>query len=47
MKEREKQIERLTWNTVALYGSIRGIIGSSLPEIPALEFSPEGEDDSG
>ncbi|GBD27687.1 hypothetical protein HRbin30_03041 [bacterium HR30] len=42
-KEREKQIERLTWNTVAMYGSIRGILGSSLPEIPALEFDPGEE----
>lgn len=42
-KEREKQIERLTWNTVAMYGSIRGIIGASLPEIPALEFDADEE----
>ncbi|GIW45359.1 MAG: hypothetical protein KatS3mg077_2641 [Candidatus Binatia bacterium] len=40
-KEREKQIERLTRNTVSMYGSIRGIIGSSLPDIPALDFDPD------
>jgi hypothetical protein len=37
-KEREKQIERLVLNTVGMYGAIRGIIGSGLPEIPALEL---------
>jgi hypothetical protein len=35
-KEREKQIERLSLNTVGMYGAIRGIIGAKLPEIPAL-----------
>lgn len=37
-KEREKQIERLVTNTVGMYGSIRGIIGAKLPEIPALDL---------
>jgi hypothetical protein len=37
-KEREKQIERLVVNTVGMYGSIRGIIGAKLPEIPALDL---------
>lgn len=37
-KEREKQIERLTLNTVGMYGSIRGFIGAKLPEIPALDL---------
>lgn len=36
--ERAKQLERLTVNTVAMYGAIRGMIGSQLPEIPALEL---------
>ncbi|MCX8072378.1 MAG: DUF2130 domain-containing protein [Candidatus Binatia bacterium] len=45
-KEREKQIERLTLNTVGMYGAIRGIIGSSLPEIPALALEgPEEPED--
>jgi len=35
-KEREKQIERVVLNTVGMYGEMRGIVGSSLPEIPAL-----------
>jgi hypothetical protein len=37
-KEREKQIERVVLNTVGMYGSIRGIIGAKLPEIPALDL---------
>jgi hypothetical protein len=36
--ERAKQIERLTVNTVAMHGAIRGAIGSQLPELPALEL---------
>jgi hypothetical protein len=35
-REREKQIERVVTNTVGMYGEMRGLIGSSLPEIPAL-----------
>lgn len=35
-KEREKQIERVITNTVGMYGEMRGIVGASLPEIPAL-----------
>ena len=37
-KEREKQIQRITTNTVGMYGDIRGIIGSSVPPIKALEL---------
>lgn len=35
-KEREKQIERVIGNTVGMYGEMSGILGGSLPEIPAL-----------
>ncbi|MEW5890009.1 MAG: DUF2130 domain-containing protein [Pseudomonadota bacterium] len=35
-KEREKQIERVVFNTIGMYGEMRGILGGSLPEIPAL-----------
>jgi hypothetical protein len=47
-KEREKQIERVILNTVGMYGEMRGIVGSSLPEIPVLTLegaagSLEGE----
>jgi hypothetical protein len=37
-KEREKQIERVLANTAGLYGEVRGIIGSSVPPLPALEL---------
>jgi hypothetical protein len=37
-KEREKQIERVITNTVGMYGEMSGIVGSSLPSIPALEL---------
>lgn len=35
-KEREKQIERVITNTVGIYGEMSGILGASMPEIPAL-----------
>jgi hypothetical protein len=35
-KEREKQIERVIVNTVGMYGELRGILGGSTAEIPAL-----------
>ena len=37
-KEREKQIQRITTNTIGMYGDVRGIIGSSVQSIPALEL---------
>lgn len=37
-KEREKQIDRVITNTVGMYGEMRGLIGASLPAIPALEL---------
>ncbi len=42
-KEREKQIECVITNTVGMYGEMRGIVGASLPEIPALELDPDAE----
>jgi hypothetical protein len=36
--EREKQIERVLANTAGMYGEVRGILGSSLPPVPALEL---------
>lgn len=35
-KDREKQIERVIANTVGMYGEMSGILGGTLPEIPAL-----------
>ena len=43
-KEREKQIERVIKNTVGLYGDMQGIIGGSIPQIPALELQTEDAD---
>ncbi len=37
-KEREKQIQRITTNTIGMYADVRGIIGSSIQTIPALEL---------
>ena len=39
-KEREKQIERALRGTAGMYGEVRGILGSSLPQVPALELEP-------
>ena len=36
-KEREKQLEKILTNAVNFYGSLRGIAGSSIPEIKMLE----------
>jgi hypothetical protein len=36
-KEREKQLEKVLINTTGLYGSVKGIIGSSVREIPLLD----------
>jgi len=41
-KEREKQLEKVLTSTSHFYGSIRGIAGSALPSIPALELT-EGD----
>lgn len=37
-KEREKQIEKVIQNTIGLYGSVRGIAGSSVKAIDSLEL---------
>jgi hypothetical protein len=37
-KEREKQIERVLANTAGMYGEVRGIVGSTVPRVPALEL---------
>jgi hypothetical protein len=36
--EREKQIERVLANTAGMYGEVRGILGTSVPPVPALEL---------
>jgi hypothetical protein len=39
-KEREKILERVLFNSIEFYGSIRGIAGSAIPEIKMLETLP-------
>ncbi len=41
--KREKEIERVTTNTVGLYGDLQGMMGNSLQTVPALEL--EGSDE--
>jgi hypothetical protein len=36
-KEREKQLEKILCNAVNFYGSLKGIAGASIPDIPMLE----------
>ncbi len=38
-KEREKQLEKVLLNTSGLYGSVKGIAGASVSDIPMLEGS--------
>ena len=40
-KEREKQLEKVLLNTSGMYGSIKGIAGASVKDIPMLESSAE------
>ncbi|HKH60948.1 MAG TPA: DUF2130 domain-containing protein, partial [Flavitalea sp.] len=44
-KEREKQLEKVLLNTSGMYGSIKGIAGSSVNTIPLLEDSVVEQDD--
>lgn len=41
--QREKQIEKVINNTVAMYGSIRGIAGNAVQEVKALELDDNVE----
>jgi hypothetical protein len=40
-KERERQLERVLISTSGLYGSIKGIAGASINDIPLLESADE------
>ena len=42
-KEREKQLEKVLLSTSGMYGSIKGIAGASIGEIPLLEDGIEEE----
>lgn len=37
-KEREKQIDKVVTNTIDMYGSVKGIAGSAVQTVQALEF---------
>ena len=41
-KEREKQIDRIIENTAGMYGDVRGLIGTSVPEIQGLTLEGDG-----
>ncbi|MCD6018803.1 MAG: hypothetical protein K0S53_1924 [Bacteroidetes bacterium] len=40
-KEREKVLEQVLSHSIDFYGSIKGIAGTVIPEIPMLEFLPK------
>ncbi len=40
--KREKEIERVTTNTIGMYGDLQGIVGNALPKMETLELE-EGE----
>ena len=42
-KEREKQLEKVLLNTSGMYGSVKGIAGASVADIPLLENDSEDE----
>ncbi len=42
-KEREKQIEKVITNTIDMYGSIKGIAGSAIQDVKALELPGDEE----
>jgi len=45
-KEREKQLEKVLLSTSGMYGSMKGIAGASIEDIPMLEMGEEEEDDT-
>jgi hypothetical protein len=45
-KEREKQIEKVLISTSGMYGSIKGIAGASIGNIPLLEADGEEEEEN-
>lgn len=46
-KEREKQIDKVTTNTIEMYGSIKGIAGSAVQAVRALELGGGDGDGDG
>jgi len=44
-KQRDKQIEKVITNTIDMYGSIKGIAGSAVQSVKALELGGDNEDE--
>jgi hypothetical protein len=42
--KREKEIERIMFSTTNFYGDVQGIIGASLPTVPALDLADAEEE---
>ena len=42
-KEREKQLEKVLLSTSGLYGSVKGIAGAGVSNIPLLDGADENE----
>ena len=42
-KQRDKQIEKVTTNTIDMYGSIRGIAENAIQSVKALELLEKNE----
>jgi len=45
-KEREKQIDKVLLSTSGMYGSIKGIAGTSVQDIPMLEAPADGDEEA-
>lgn len=45
-KEREKQLEKVLLNTSGMYGSVKGIAGASVADIPLLDGTEDTGDDT-
>jgi hypothetical protein len=45
-KEREKQLDKVLISTSGLYGSIKGIAGASIGNIPSLDEGYEAEEEN-
>ena len=45
-KEREKQLEKVLISTSGMYGSVKGIAGASIGNIPLLDGTDETEIDN-
>jgi hypothetical protein len=45
-KEREKQLDKVLLNTSGLFGSIKGIAGASIQDIPLLDAAQEEDEES-